>query len=83
MSSLKPRFSELQTEIIQHTRHAFEKTRNFHGRYAEMDVLRDYIASDTHKPFVVWGGQGVGKSTLVAKATEMVCEKKNKYVHVV
>jgi hypothetical protein len=62
--------SPLEVEEEMHRRFMIEHTRHFVGRISALDAVAHYLASDENTPLVLHGQSGVGKSTIMAKASE-------------
>ncbi|ACU89355.1 ATP-binding protein [Desulfomicrobium baculatum] len=52
-------------------------TENFKGRELEQREIKDFMLNG-HGTFMVWGGPGIGKSALVAKALKVVRAESSK-----
>lgn len=52
-------------------------TENFKGRELELREIKDFMLNG-HGTFMVWGGPGIGKSALVAKALKVVRAESSK-----
>ena len=63
----------LMEEIYGHWSLAKSKCENFIGREDILEVVRAYIQSNDHKPLVLHGEPGSGKTAIVAKAVSEVC----------
>jgi hypothetical protein len=48
-----------------------ELTENFKGRREELKQLESFFREKTKGHFFIWGGPGIGKSTLVARALQL------------
>jgi Cdc6-like AAA superfamily ATPase len=66
----------LREEITRHTLFCRDHVHSFVGRADVLGVIHNYISKDNPTmPLVLYGESGVGKTTLVAKATMEIQER--------
>lgn len=66
----------LKEEIARHALFCRDHTRTFEGRTDVLRVIHDYVRSENVEfPLVLYGESGVGKTTLMAKATLEIQER--------
>ncbi|KAF6039458.1 hypothetical protein EB796_002235 [Bugula neritina] len=65
-------FSSLLTEVAEHGYQALAKNKTFQGRDDIMDKIKQYILSESHLPFIMYGESGFGKTSLLAVASARV-----------
>ena len=56
------------TEILMHLHACIKSVKVFYGRVNELAKLKEYITGDSHKPFVLYGAGGSGKTAMVSMA---------------
>jgi len=61
--------SELDLEIEAHDVFARDHSRNFVGRKPVLDAITEYLKSDDHRPLLIYGVSGSGKSAIMAHAS--------------
>lgn len=65
----------LEREIESHQNFGQERARLFVGRTELLGRIQAIPASPDQHPLAIWGQSGTGKSALMAKAFEQVCEE--------
>ena len=74
---------ELEKELTEHRRFGAERAEHFVGRQAVLDTIAGYLADSDPRPLAVYGASGVGKSALVARATQLARQAHPGSQHVV
>ena len=57
---------DLYHEVLHHAKFAHIKSSIFCGREESLEKIRSYLTLPSHKPFIVGGGSGLGKTALLA-----------------
>ncbi|XP_038053193.1 NACHT domain- and WD repeat-containing protein 1-like isoform X2 [Patiria miniata] len=58
--------------VVPHVNFVQESVKSFHGCGDILTSIKCYIRSNSHHPLLIHGKSGSGKTSLVAKATELV-----------
>ncbi|XP_041466709.1 uncharacterized protein LOC121417179 isoform X3 [Lytechinus variegatus] len=61
----------LYEEVAQHVNFLQERSQCFYGRKEPLQYIKEYLLSDSHKPLVLCGLAGRGKTSLIAKACQL------------
>lgn len=54
------------SELMQHLHSCKNNCDVFFGRTEELEMMKQYIVGDSHKPFVMYGAGGSGKSSMLS-----------------
>ncbi|CAH8855817.1 unnamed protein product [Trichobilharzia szidati] len=65
---------DLYVEVLQHLTQCVEFVKEFHGRSNVLEIVKNYIQSDSSGPFVLYGESGSGKTSVMAKLAVSVRE---------
>ena len=60
----------LDLEVEAHDRFAEDRCRIFTGREGVLNTIADYLRGEEHRPLVLHGESGSGKSAVMAKASQ-------------
>lgn len=70
-------YDSLTAELLQHWHLAKARCEIFEGRQKELENIEGYLkATDSQCPLIVHGSSGCGKTSVMAKVTENIVEKK-------
>ncbi|XP_022094961.1 uncharacterized protein LOC110981600 isoform X2 [Acanthaster planci] len=71
-SSVVPEDNAFYWRVVPHVNFVQECVKSFHGCSDILTSVKCYIRSNSQHPLVIYGKAGSGKTSLVAKATELV-----------
>ena len=65
------KITELHREILHHASFCLSKCESFCGREELLSQIHKFLASENHKPLIIYGPSGSGKTTIMAKSMSM------------
>lgn len=64
--------NDLLVEVLQHSLMAVSRCDMFHGREDIMAKVQNHVTSASDSPLVIYGDSGCGKTSVMAKAANLV-----------